>query len=121
MSISFHNWTECGGTGKINDIKIRISDVLGKQCTTKSQQFAGQEIVWDTEDLLLDCTEIFFHQSQSLQVTVLDQEEVEIKCSVMKLLEVVFNCGTIYRSSESNPNQLLYALSIKRKTKTRCS
>ena len=56
MSADDNNWTNCGG--KIKEIVIKISDDLGNECVTKSKMYIGQDIVWNTKDILLNCAKM---------------------------------------------------------------
>ena len=107
MKVPNDNWADCGTT--INEkIQVKIFDKeLGTDCVTKAIKYApgvvDQEmIVWNTNDLLSNCTKMKIDPVKSrLQGTVIEGAD-EIKHCI-KFLQVVLNDfhGTVYKKDPS--------------------
>ena len=99
MNINNNNWTACGT--KINeDIKIKISDQeLGTECVTKAKVFVvGEETIWNTDDLLSDCTILKIDPVNSrLQSMLIKGADEMTDCINLMNLNVVLEDYTIYK------------------------
>ena len=100
------NWQSCGSTINNKKMKIEISDGLGNKCFTESIMYetikegvfvAHDLIVWDTTDLLLNCTEMKIDPVNGLLEGTVIEGEDEIK-DCIKFLQVVLTDtdGTVY-------------------------
>ena len=117
MKVPRGNWSSCGTTINEN-IQVKISDKEFKtDCVTESIKYethkdgvlvAYDMIVWNTNALLSNCTEMKIDRVKSrLQGTVIQGTD-EIK-SCIKFIQVVLNDadGTVYERDPISLNKVL--------------
>ena len=100
LKVPTNDWTNCGGT--INEkIKVQITDDLENKCVTESIKYeVGQEMIWNSANLLSSCTEMKVDPVKSrLQGTVIEGTDEFKHC--IKFLKVILDDadGTVYNIS----------------------
>ena len=117
MKVPKSKWAGCGSTITDKEIKIKISDGLGNQCVTESIKYethkdgvlvAYDMIVWNTNALLSNCTEMKIDRVKSRLQGIVIQGTDEIK-SCIKFIQVVLNDadGTVYERDPISLNKVL--------------
>ena len=104
MNVTSHKFSDC--LTKINeDIKIKISDQeLGTECVTKAKVFVvGEETIWNTDDLLSNCTKLKFDPANShLQIMLIEGTDEMKGCINSINLNVVLKDDTIYKNEPNS-------------------
>ena len=117
MKVPARHWADCGSTINNKEMKIEISDDLGNKCVTEPMMYDTHKkgfyefyemIVWNTPDLLSNCTEMKIDPVKSrLHGTVIEGAD-EIK-DCIKFIQVVLNDkdGTVYERDPISLNKVL--------------